>query len=253
MLRGQPPPRPPSCVPLRSLGIRWPSPHMRIATSAIPAAANAINAVDFLRVLIHLRPSMESKILALARETRLELTPFCAAVRREIGGTLLFDAMMLLQGSAMTTEMSAAAALVRHGVECRAPQCGLKGCRELRGIFSNMKAHAQGCAERTCRTCGHWRMVRDKMKSARRPRLASREWPTPPTAEAKLDDSPAGAALLMLARSALSDIAPTSPRLSPTNTPVHSPNSSPLPKRPKRQQAMPLQQQMQHMHIDATV
>lgn len=210
-------------------------------------AASKVNAQDLLRALVHLAPEQKTTILALARTSKMHLPLFAAAIRKKVGGTLLFDAVMLLRGgSAQVREPGAAAELFEHCINCRRPDCSRTDCLELRGMLSGMKAHAQACdAGMQCLTCQRWHTVRDRMKRARAAHAilpatlttskktgivaGASQAPPARSGDSSTLGSATGTALLMLARCALSEVPPSSPRLSPVN----SPNQSPRSKRPK--------------------
>lgn len=217
-----------------------------------------VSAHELVSALVHLAPEHHKPtILHAAKSTQLHLPSFAKAIREEIGGTLLFDAVMLLRGSSHSElgmrSPGAATALLQHCLSCRTPECDRTDCLELRGILSAMKAHAQSCPvppEAQCSTCRRWQTIRAKMK---RPRAASAvQAPTtgltickrsvevsaaaemsPSSGETSPGGNAAGTALLMLARSALLPVPPSSPRLSPFNSPMTSPSHSPRRKRPK--------------------
>jgi len=214
--------------------------------------SSVVRAQDLLRALVHLAPERKDVIFTVARETELELLTFCRGIRETIGGTLLFDAVMLLRGSKdLNRDSGAAMELYEHCLTCQAPSCSRQDCLELRGMLSSLKAHWQSCdvpKRKRCRTCLQWQAVRDRMKSARAERQESLHMQiSPPTTTghrgadkqrphfAKLGDgdtsprcSAAGAALLMLSRSALAPINP------PENSPSNSPSGSPRLKRSKK-------------------
>jgi len=211
-----------------------------------PGAAGlgaTVRAQDLLRALVQLEPRHANTILDCARRAGTsDLPAFCQLIREEIGGTLLFDAVMMIRSSNQETRSPTSAAdLLDHAVRCRAPVCSRKDCLELRSMLASMKAHAQVCRMERCKTCRQWQRVSDRM---RRARAASREMATPtgPAAArtpftvdvvtpqaltpvggaASPTGSAAGHTLLLLARSALSDLPLTS---SPTNSPPCSPRA----------------------------
>ncbi len=199
-------------------------------------SSQSVSAHTFCDTLVRLAPEHADTILAIARQTGLELRQFCAAVRREIGGTLLFDAVLAMRGSQLPARSHAdVVALVEHCVRCRSPGCTRADCLALRSMLSVMKMHAAACAvpaELACQTCDQWHTMRSKMLAARRGMKTARCERV--SGEGSTGSNDAGAALLMhLARSALVDLPPTSPRLSPVNSPSNSPSTSPMPKRPK--------------------
>ena len=190
----------------------------------------SVAAADLLTALVQLAPQHAATIIACARETALQdVHTFCAAICREIGGTLRFDAVLRLHGSQLSRADSpgAAAELVAQAVHCRAPSCPRKDCVALRGMLSVLKQHTSACKmpkARTCRTFQQWRTVRNHMRNVAKPDASRRAHQEPAG-----DDS--GASLLMhLARTALQDLPPSLPRLSPLS---NSPSNSPLRKRPK--------------------
>ena len=192
-----------------------------------------VAATDLLTALVQLAPQHAATIIACARETALQdMHAFCAAIRRELPGTLLFDAVLRLRGSQLSRADSpgAAAELVEHAVHCRASNCSRTDCVTLRGMLSVLKQHSSAChlpKATACRTCQQWRTVRSHMRKVAKPDASRRTLQEP-------SGNDSGASLLMhLARTALQDLPPSSPRLSPSNSPSTSPRSSPLRKRPK--------------------
>jgi len=205
-------------------------------------AGATIRASDLLKALVRLAPDQAETVMFCARTTNLQMPEFCRMIRAEIGGTLLFDAVMVLRGGSeeASREPLDTVALFEHCVRCRAPTCSRQDCLELRGLLSTMKAHAQACPLNDCRTCSQWKMVRDKMIRARAVVAKAPRPPLPPThavePAASVGGSAAAATLLMLARSALSDLPVTSPGNSRANSPMSSPGNSP-PCSPRRKRA----------------
>lgn len=189
---------------------------------------------DLCTAMVKLQPDDAASIVDCAKSSAGDPKKFCRAVQAEIGGTLLFDAMMALRGGSSESRQhkpEGAVALFEHACECRAPSCGRTDCLELRGMLSALKAHAQQCKEEGCMTCRQWQRTRDAMRRARaRPTSAAKTTPVKSRAAAAQlpashdeASSPAGAALMMLARSALGDLPPSRTPLSPANSPPASP------------------------------
>jgi len=217
-----------------------------------------IRAHDLLNALVMLAPERAPDILSCARASGLkDVHGFCREIRQEIGGTLLFDAvMMLTKGGDATPQPGTSSKLFEHCVQCRDVQCSRRDCLELRGMFASMKAHSMQCVlQDRCRTCRQWQSVRDKMKLCRAARngtkpmtgsmatmtltplsIRDRSFTTPSSATNDNESSPmasAGQTLLMLARTALSD-------LPVTTSPINSPTCSPRSKRAKQHPSTPL-------------
>lgn len=192
---------------------------------------SAINARVLVQTMMRLRPDQAESILACARRCNGQANTFCKAIRAEVGGTVLMEALMVLRGSEgddAAYTPSAALDIYQHALACRSVACKRANCGAMRGMISNLKAHSQSCAADGCITCQQWHKVRDAMQAARRKQRS-------PRTEVHISRMPSreSAGLVMLSRVALADISPTSARLSPVNTPISSPCTSPVRKRPK--------------------
>lgn len=195
-------------------------------------ATETVSAVKFCETLVRLAPEKQDVILACARRTGLELRPFCRAIREEIGGTLLLDAVLLFRGGNLARRDDVPS-LLAHCLRCRSSACTQSDCLALRSMLAVMKMHASQCKvprDQGCETCNQWHSVRTKMVEARRNLRKAAPQSIGQAAGAVQANGDHGTDLLMhLARTALADLPPSSPRLSPSN----SPSNSPLPKRPK--------------------
>jgi len=185
-----------------------------------------------VEAMIRLSPSHTETILALMNESGGDLTTFCRSVRSRIGGSLLFDTVLLLQGGKATGGGSGPKQLFVHAVSCRTPSCPHPGCTQLRSMFTQLRQHSQHCSKPQCQMCTQHQKVRDATMRARaafaRPSPASAVVARPMAPQRRRDPSPC-AGLMMLARSALGDL----PVHSPRNSPANSPRNSPCQKRPK--------------------
>jgi len=97
-------------------------------------------------------------------------------VRRQIGGTLLFDAVMMLRGVQPSPQGTTqdAKSLYEHAVGCRSPSCSRHGCLALRSIFSQLRQHAQCCFEPDgCNPCMQYQRIRTAMQRAKAPASAT--------------------------------------------------------------------------------
>lgn len=203
--------------------------------------ANPMNVTpaEVVAAMVRLQPSQAETIVHLLGEANSDLTTFCRLVRSRIGGSLLFDAVMLLRGLPMDVPRPKRAELFEHAIRCRGNDCSYPGCAEIRTMFNSLHEHAWTCSVTGCRTCTQHQKVRDAMRRART-RYATRPVTTRPVIpEVKADDNASGLILLAqagnLARSALGDL----PTASPRNSPCNSPNASPKPQRRKKPKLAP--------------
>jgi len=223
-----------------------------------------LRTADLLKALLHLAPTHEGTIREIAEATKLQMSDFCKGIRKQIGGTLLFDAVLMLNGSARSpSEASVVAALFKHSIQCRSTDCTQPDCLQLRTMLSSMKVHAQSCSTDGCKTCLQWQVASSRMKRARSSSTAEdiganlisatatvaqklpQDRALEPTSGGRRAlpqlvlsstagpevRAPPSAALLLLARSALADLPVSMTRVSPMNSPSSSPN--PTRKRPK--------------------
>lgn len=93
---------------------------------------------------------------------------FSAAVKAELGGTILLDAIMMLNEVPATASASHVRSyenaslrhrLVEHSLQCALSEdvCKIPGCACMRGMIETVRRHAAVCeAPSTCITCAHW-------------------------------------------------------------------------------------------------
>lgn len=130
----------------------------------------AFRSRDVVNVMLKLQPQHAGAILKILHESREDLSTFCREVRRQIGGRLLFDAVMVLRGVKPSAQLSTADAksLYEHAVGCQSPSCSRHGCLQLRSIFSQLRQHARCCPEPDgCNPCKQYRRVRDAIARAK--------------------------------------------------------------------------------------
>ena len=146
-----------------------------------------ISAAALIDMMARLRPqhaAMLSQLGSAIASGSMDLHSFCTYVRASIGGTVLFDALLALQGVADATSgmPSSAQALCEHCLDCAhangsahgcAPQCNVRGCAAVAHMKTTMRAHFETCAAPgECKTCDSWCRLRSLERSLARTRPA---------------------------------------------------------------------------------
>jgi len=152
-----------------------------------------IRSNDVVNAMVKLQPQHAKVIHKIMLESREDLSTFCKEVRRQIGGTLLFDAVMMLRGVQPSPQGTTqdAKSLYEHAVGCRSPSCSRHGCLALRSIFSQLRQHAQCCSEPDgCNPCMQYQRIRNAMQRAKAPASATSVMLVQPVTLAKSVNKP---------------------------------------------------------------
>ena len=155
----------------------------------------SISAARLINAMLVLRPDAAPKLAllaeALCNEEITDPHTFGDIVRRELGNTIMLDAILLIHGAPVTRSTSDGDVglrlrLVRHSMQCcgsrtagreespasaaadRRPSCSIPGCAEIRSMFGTLKEHAAACAKPpgACATCAQLRKIAQNLAAA---------------------------------------------------------------------------------------
>ena len=203
--------------------------------------AEPISAAALVDTMIRISPASAPILGGLAEglaSGAVQMPEFCSVVRKELGDTILLEALLMMQGVRVPLSCAADAKML---VDRAARGCTDSGCAQISFMLSTIRAHCLACAApEQCRTCQRWsHLCADAPVAAADIPPARSALPAAAgdAAFAALDavghslrvkqphkDANASPALLMLARSALGDIT-TSPGASRCNSPTVPPRS----------------------------
>jgi len=107
-----------------------------LASLWVPCAM--IVAAKILDAMVQLRPDLVAQLSHFADDItsgKMTARDFCTAVRTQIGGTLLLDAMLMVQGKQPLLEASLARSTFEHSSSCSDSECAVPGCLAMREML----------------------------------------------------------------------------------------------------------------------
>jgi len=224
-----------------------------MSATPFPFTGRPVRPLDLLRIMRQLRPEATEKLDEMFRRLpahELGMYEFLAEVRQNVDETLLLEASLVFRGSSKPNirDRVGARQLLSHGYWCRTSGCGVQGCVEIRAMLASLKAHSQSCiVGGTCRTCHKWARICEQQHACPPSAVLCRETTARRAFPSKLGNQLKGDGLLMLARYALGELDRNSPRVSPVNSPLTSPNGM----RRKRSKVMSPTPFVQETRVDS--
>lgn len=115
-----------------------------------------IVAAKVLDAMLQLRPDLVARLSHFTEEIlsgEMTARDFCTAVRTQIGGTLLLDAMLMVQGQQPIIETSVARSTFEHCCSCSDSACVVPGCLAMREMLKVQSCPPKLSSDLQCNTC----------------------------------------------------------------------------------------------------